>query len=280
MKTNTAHDLLEAELLLEAIYRVHGYDFRSYARASILRRIQDQVQRSKIQHISDLISKVIYDEDFFHDMLENLPIKVTEMFRDPFFYKALRSKVIPHLQSYPFIKIWSAGCATGEEAYSLSILLKEEELLHKAHIYATDINLRALKTAKEATYPVETMVKNRINYQKFEGKSDLENYYFKDYHHVRIAEYLRNKIIFSEHSLVTDGIFGEMNVIVCRNVMIYFDHTLQNKVFTLLCNSLCYQGFLCLGDKETLNFSAIAPYFKEIDPYAKIYQKKVSGYIT
>jgi len=195
------------------------------------------------------------------------------MFRDPSFYSSLREKVIPVLKTYPFIKIWHAGCATGEEVYSMAILLKEENLLSKTMLYATDLDDKVLKTAREGIYPLDKIKEYTQNYQKVHGNSSFSDYYTAKYEAAIMDRSLRKNIVFSQHNLVTDGVFGEMNLIICRNVLIYFDKDLQNRVLQLFHDSLTRKGILCLGSKETIKFSKVKDLFTEYDGKEKIYKR-------
>jgi chemotaxis protein methyltransferase CheR len=264
---------LEIDLLLNAIEKCYGYDFHHYARDSFIRRVKNFLQKSNCHHISELIPQILHDKDFFKSFLFNLSVTVTELFRDPFFYKAIRKEVIPYLKTYPFIKIWHAGCATGEEVYSMAILLKEEGIYHRSQIYATDFNDLALHKAKKGIYPIEQVMKETVNYQEAGGKKSFSDYYHSDNHYVIMNRELKKNITFANHNLVTDACFGEMHLILCRNVLIYFDETLQNRVLNLFNESLIYKGFLCLGTKETLMFTNINEHFERIAHQEKIYQK-------
>lgn len=264
---------IELDLLLEAIKRVYGYNFTDYARASVCRRLNEYMNQYGLKRYLELADLIVHNQDMFDELLKYLSITVSEMFRDPFFYAALRTKVIPILKTYPFIKIWSAGCATGEEAYSLAIMLHEESLLEKTTIYATDFNNFALSKAKEGIYSAENMKKYIENYNLQGGRVGFSKYYTAKYNAIKMHDFLKEKITFANHNLVTDSKFGEMNLILCRNVMIYFNTTLTNKVLNLLKNSLCHRGFLCLGHKESLHFSAIESEFEEFVGNVKIYRK-------
>ena len=263
----------EIDLLLEAIYREKGYDFRHYARASLIRRIKLQLQRHSLIHISELIPLFLHTETAFDSFLQEMSITVTDMFRDPPFYKRFRELVIPKLKTWPFVKIWCAGCATGEEVYSLAIVLKEENFYDRCQIYATDYNNYSLHTAKEGIYPLAKLKQYSANYNKSGAKSSFADYYHADYNGGKIIENLKKKIVFSHHNLVVDSIFGEMNVILCRNVLIYFNKQLQDHVLSIFDQSLCHGGFLCLGTKETLQFSTVAKTFEVVADQEKIYRK-------
>lgn len=268
------NERLEIVLLLEAIYRKYGYDFRNYAFAHTKRRLEHRRALEGLSSYAQMMHHIIYDESFFETVLLDLSINVTEMFRDPWFYKKVRQSVVPHLQTYPFIKVWHAGCSAGQEVYSMGILLEEEGMGDRVQIYATDFNEVVLQKAKDGIYPVELIREYTSNYQKAGGTQSFSDYYTADYSSVVMKRSLRDQMLFSSHNLVTDGVFGEMNVIFCRNVLIYFNRELQNKVFKLFYDSLCPGGFLCLGSKETLMFSEIADKFEVIADREKIYRKK------
>jgi chemotaxis protein methyltransferase CheR len=265
---------IELELLLEAIYQRYGHDFRQYSQASVKRRVLHHLARTEFPTISELMAHILYDPALFQSLLFDMSVTVTEMFRDPWFYATLREQVIPFLKTFPFINIWHAGCATGEEVYSLAILLKEEGLYQRAHIYATDFNDVALEKAKTRIYPLDRIKEYTENYQKAGGKHSLADYYRAQYQSVIFDADLQKNITFANHNLATDGVFGEMHLILCRNVLIYFDRSLQDRVLALFYNSLLYNGFLCLGSKETLHFSHIKAHFIEVAAKEKIYQCK------
>lgn len=265
---------IELELFLEAIYRRYGYDFRHYARASARRRARHILAQSGREHLSELIPLLLQDEAFAQKAIYDFSITVTEMFRDPDFYRAVRQTVAPYLQTYPFVKIWVAGCATGQEVYSLAILLKEAGLYERTTIYATDFNETALKKAAEGIYPLKEVQQYTGNYQKSGGQRSFADYYHAEYNSAIMDASLKANITFAHHNLVTDSVFSEAQVIFCRNVLIYFDRSLQNWVLNTLANSLSRGGFLCLGAKETLEFSAVSSQFKPISLEERIYQKR------
>jgi chemotaxis protein methyltransferase CheR len=271
-----AHEIktLEIDLLLEAIFRRYGYDFRHYARASMERRVQHGMDRLGCPQISELTRRILYEPDFFQELIDSFSITVTEMFRDPEVYAFLRRQVLPYLATYPFIKVWHAGCATGEEVYSLAVLLAEEGILERTTIYATDFNETALMTAREGIYPLELLPTYSENYLKTGGRATLDKYFHAEYGSLIMAKYLKKNITFARHNLASDQVFGEMHLIVCRNVMIYFDRTLQQQVLTLFDDSLINNGFLCLGSKESLRFSTLAAKYRELDPQQKVYRKR------
>lgn len=274
--SNIENQDLEIRLFLEAIYLKYGYDFRDYSKGHIKRRILNRLYLSGLSSISEMQNRVIYDKSFFNTILHDFSINVTEMFRDPSFYRAIRENVIPVLKTYPFIKIWHAGCSTGEEVYSMAILLKEEGLLNKTQIYATDFNEIVLQKAKEGIYSVENIKDYTYNYHQSGGNEIFLNYYTVKYNSVIFDESLKKKIIFADHNLVTDGVFGEMNLIICRNVLIYFNKELQNHVIKLFYDSLCNGGILGLGSKESLRFSEYDDKFETYVEEEKIYRKKFS----
>ncbi len=272
---NAVSENIEIDLLVEAIFKRYGYDFRNYARASLKRRIKLFLDQTEYHRILEMLPALLDDESFFRSLLKKLSIPVTEMFRDPLVYKAIRKEVVPILKTYPFIKIWHAGCATGEEVYSLAILLKEEGLYDRAQIYATDINDDVLERAREGIYAVKDIKRYTTNYQKSGGKEFFAKYYHSQYESVIMNRDLKENIIFANHNLVIDSVFGDMHLIMCRNVMIYFDKILQNRVLKLFYNSLIHHGFLCLGSKESLLFTDVQNAFRDISKAEKIYQKKI-----
>ena len=268
---------IEVNLLLEAIYQRYGYDFRQYSQASIQRRVLHHLAKTGFQTISDLIPGILHDEAVFTSLFFDLSVTVTEMFRDPWFYLALRKEVVPFLKTFPFINIWHAGCATGEEVYSLAILLKEEGLYDRARIYATDFNDAVLEKGKARIYPLERIKEYSLNYQKAGGQKSLADYYRARYQSIIMDASLQDNITFANHNLATDGVFSEMHLILCRNVLIYFDRTLQSRVLSVFRDSLCYNGFLCLGSKETVRFSNVREDFVEFAAKERIYQCKKVG---
>lgn len=266
---------LEIDLLLEALFQKYGYDFRNYGKAHIRRRIIHRISKSKMKNISELQHQVIYDPEFLKVILEDLSITVTEMFRDPSFYLTLRNEVFPILKTYPYFKIWHAGCATGQEVYSMAIMLREEGLYERAQIYATDFNQIALQKAKDGIYPIEKIKEYTLNYQKAGGKSAFSDYYTARYESVILDKSLKKNIVFADHNLVTDGVFAELNMIICRNVLIYFNKELQDRVFTLFQDGLIPGGYLCLGSKESLRFAKNFKHFQTVSNKEKIYKKNL-----
>jgi chemotaxis protein methyltransferase CheR len=264
---------IELQLLLQAIYLRYGYDFRNYAKASIKRRVLHRLVKERFSSISAMQHKILYDVSFFEKLLLDMSINVTEMFRDPSFYLALRKFVVPELKKYPFLKIWHAGCSTGEEVYSMAILLKEEGLSVNIQIYATDMNELALKQAKNGIFDISRLKQYTANYQKAGGLESFSDYYVADDKHVIMDKSLKKNILFSDHNLATDGVFGEMNLIMCRNVLIYFNRELQNRVFRLFFDSLSTDGFLCIGSKESVRFSEYSDVFEDVVKNEKIYRR-------
>lgn len=275
MKTTKNEDIerIELDLFLDAIYQRYGYDFRQYAQASVRRRVRHLLAKSGYSRISEMIPRLLYDEAFSQTAIYDFSITVTEMFRDPEFYGSIRKNVVPYLKTFPFIKVWHAGCATGEEVYSLAILLQEEGLYDQATIFATDFDDAVLEKAKEGIYDLRDMRQYTLNYQKAGGTRSFAEYYHAQYESAIMSQFLKSNITFASHNLVTDGVFGQMHLIFCRNVLIYFDKALQNRVLGLFTDSLNYGGFLCLGSKETVEFSDAAGHFKIVDEKQKIYQK-------
>lgn len=266
---------VEIELLLEAIFQRYGYDFRSYARASINRRVHGFASKMRVSRISDLIPLCIHDEEIFSQLAGHFSIGVTEMFRDPFVYGSLREKVVPILRSFPFIKVWHAGCATGEEVYSLAILLEEEGIHDRATIFGTDFNDQSLETARRGIYSADRIKDFTRNYQEAGGKRSFSEYYHAGYDSATIEASLKRRVTLANHNLAADGVFGEMHLVFCRNVLIYFNKDLQNRALRLFTDSLVRGGFLCLGTKEDIMFSEVAHDYETVDREARIYKKKV-----
>lgn len=260
--------------IMEAIYKKYGYDFRQYSEAHITRRITNRMTLSGLSDISSVKYEVINNEAFASQLLQDLSITVTEMFRDPGFYKSLRENVIPLLKTYPFIRIWHAGCSTGEEVYSVAIVLQEEGLYDRTTIYATDFNQQALNKAKDGIFSNAMMKDYTINYQSSGGKESFSNYYLSDYDHVIMNQSLKKNIVWANHNLVTDSVFAEAHLILCRNVLIYFERDLQNKVQWLFHDSLINGGILCLGSKEGLLYMDVNEAYTELDKQQRIFKKK------
>jgi chemotaxis protein methyltransferase CheR len=264
---------LEIELLLEAVFRRYGFDFRQYAQASLKRRLWRRAYAEGAGSISDLQAKLLHDPQSMERLLLDLSINVTSMFRDPTFYVAFREKVVPLLHTYPFTRIWCAGCSTGEEVYSLAIVLEEEGLYERTRIYATDINESVLATARAGIFPLDKMQQYTQNYIRGGGKHDFSRYYLAAYEAAQFSKELTENVVFAQHNLAMDRAFNQFNVIVCRNVMIYFDKPLQDRVHALFYESLEQFGVLALGHKETLAFTPLADRYEELDPAERIYRK-------
>ncbi len=266
---------IEINLLLEAIFQRYGYDFRDYARASVERRLAQFLADSGCGTFSEVTARVLREPQFFHQVVPYFSISVTSLFRDPFIYLALREKVVPLLRTWPHFKVWHAGCATGEEVYSMAIMLREEGIFERARLYATDISQPALETGKTGIYPLDILKKGSAAYQKAGGRGSLSDHYHARYEAAVMDAAFARQITFARHNLAMDKSFGEMQMIVCRNVLIYFNQDLQNLVLQLFLESLDHGGFLCLGDKETLTFSSVADSFVAVDEKARIYKKRV-----
>ncbi|MEH7444209.1 protein-glutamate O-methyltransferase CheR [Bacillus sp. JJ1122] len=263
---------LELELLLLAIYRLSGYDFRNYMRSSIMRRAQSRMNAEKLTSITILTEKIIHDERVLSDILKDFSINVTEMFRDPDFFKALREEVIPLLKDLPEIRIWHAGCSTGEEVYSMAILIEEEGLADRTKIYATDMNETVLKKAQTGTMPLNKMQSYTKNYISAGGKKSFSEYYAADCEAAYLNDSLKKNMVFAQHNLVTDGSLNEFHLIICRNVLIYFNQQLQQQVFRLFDASLSHGGFLGLGTKESARTDQ--GFLEAFNIKEKIYRKK------
>jgi len=262
----------QVEVLLSDLLEYYGYDFTGYSRASLKRRILRLYSLDKIPGFAEFRYKIKSEHGYFKRFVEQITVNVTEMFRDPLFFKTLRNEVLPKLGTYPFIRIWVAGCSTGEEAYSISILLKELNLLHKSLIYATDLNPVVLEKAAQSMFAMSQMKQYSENYISSGGTNDFSSYYTANYSLAKFNEELKSKIIFSTHNLVSDHSFNEFQLILCRNVLIYFDRDLQHKVLELFDDSLEGLGYLSLGTKETLDFSQISKSYKRL-PGEKIWRK-------
>jgi len=265
---------IEIGLLLEALYQRYHYDFRHYARASIKRRLLQARSHFNMPSLTALQERVLHDPEMLPRLLAFLTVQVSEMFRDPGYFRALRDQVLPHLRTYPSLKVWIAGCSAGEELYSMAILFREEGLFDRTLFYATDINPDALRAAEAGIYPLDRIRKFTENHQKSGGRSSLSDYYTADYGRAVFDKSLRANVVFSDHSLVTDAVFAEMQLISCRNVMIYFDRGLQDRAVGLFKESLARQGFLGVGSKESLRFSTHAAAFAEFVAEEKIYRKR------
>ena len=270
---NSDLERLEIELLLEGVFRHYGFDFRSYAFASIRRRLWKRVEGEELQTVSELAARILHDPDAMERLLLDLSVNVTAMFRDPTFYLEFRERIVPLLRTYPFIRIWHAGCSTGEEVFSMAILLEEEGLYDRARLYATDINDVVLQRARQGIFPLDRMQEYTENYIRAGGKRSFSEYYTAKYDGALFSPTLTRNIVFSQHNLVTDRSFSEFNVIFCRNVLIYFDKTLQNRVQSLFYDSLVMFGVLALGSKESLKFSQYEPCYEKLSPAEKLYRK-------
>ncbi|MCA9520617.1 MAG: protein-glutamate O-methyltransferase CheR [Myxococcales bacterium] len=267
---------IEVDLLLEALRRRYGYDFRSYARATVERRVRQFLSEMSVASIADAIPRLLHDESFAITLMQHFSISVTEMFRDPEVYHVLRSAVVPLLKTYPHVKVWHAGCATGEEVYSMAILLREEGLYERATIFGTDFNDAALQSAKAGIYPLQKIQEFTKNYQRAGGRRSFADYYHADYDSALIDSALKRRVTFANHNLVTDTVFGEMTLILCRNVMIYFNQELRARALRLFTESLVRGGFLCIGTREDLTFSEVVDAYEVVDAKARIYKKKAA----
>ncbi len=265
---------VEIRLLLEGLQRVYGYDFRDYAEASIKRRLSHWLAESAFATFSQAQSDLLRDPQLFASLLQGITVNVTEMFRDPAFFKAIREQLVPFLKTYPFVKIWHAGCATGEEAYSMAIVLNEEGMTGRYRMYATDIDEAVLQRAQEGVLPMAEMQSYTRNYQKSGGRASFADYYTARYDRAILSAELKAGIVFAPHNLTSDAEFGEMNVVLCRNVMIYFKPALKERCLRLFDASLLPGGFLCLGLKETLDGRETRGAYQELAPGLRIYRKR------
>ncbi len=265
---------LELALLLEAIYRKYHYDFRGYSMASLKRRLSQARDRLQCQSFSMLQDKVLHDPAVLPQLLNLLTVQVSEMFRDPSYFRAIREKVVPHLRTYPSLKVWVAGCSAGEELYSFIILFREEGLENRTLFYGTDIDTEALKKARAGVYGLDRIALFTENHRRSGGKSSLSDYYTAAYNAAAFDKSLRQRAVFSDHSLVSDSVFAEVQLVSCRNVLIYFDRDLQDRALGLFKDSLVRKGFLGLGAKESLRFSSHAEAFSEFVLQERIYQKR------
>ncbi|WP_373652435.1 MULTISPECIES: CheR family methyltransferase [unclassified Schlesneria] len=265
---------IEVRLLLEAVFRKYHYDFRGYSMASVKRRMKQAKEHFECTTISQLQDRVLHDESVLPALLSYLTVQVSELFRDPSYYKALRELVVPHLKTYPSLKVWVAGCSTGEELYSLAILFREEDLEDRTIFYATDINPNALKQAEAGVYSLDRIAKFTENHQRSGGKSSLSDYYTANYRGAIFDKTLRMRTVFADHSLVSDSAFAEVHFVSCRNVLIYFDLENQNRTIGLFVDSLVRKGFLGLGSKESLRFTRYADSFTEFSREDRIFQKR------
>lgn len=264
---------IEISLLLEGLYRAYGFDFRDYSRASIKRRILEMMRTENLDTVSAFQDRVLHDTVSLDRFLLGLSVHATSMFRDPSFYLTFRQKVVPLLRTYPTVQIWIAGCSTGEEVYSLAILLQEERLYNRCRIYATDISHAVLRRARDGIFPLSAMREYTNNYHQAGGAHEFSDYYTAQYDSVIFSSSLKNNIVFSEHNLATDGSFNEFQVILCRNVMIYFNKDLQARVHNLLYDSLSMFGVFGLGNKESLKFTPRAAFYEHLNEKDKLYRK-------
>ena len=271
---------IEVRLLLEAVFMKYGFDFRGYSRLSVKRQILKIVKDENLRNISELQHRLIWSESYFQNILPRFSINVTEHFRDPSFYNYFRDEIVPVLKTYPSLKIWHAGCATGQEVYSMAILLKEENLYDKTQIYATDINTKALDTAKEGVYSDKGLELCSKNYSRTGGERSFSEYISTQHHSFVMNEELKRNISFFDHNLVTDETFVEAHVILCRNVLIYFDEDLIQRVVKLFHNSLHNHGFLCLGSRERIMGHDTEGKFKFFSSDEKIYRKYPSALLN
>jgi chemotaxis protein methyltransferase CheR len=270
-------EAIEVELLLEALHRAYGHDFRDYGRAHLTRRIRHRMALAGADTISALQGRLLREPALLSELLLDLSVNVTEFFRDPDFFRAVRTELVPRLKTYPSVRIWHAGCASGEEVYSMAILLTEEGLLDRCRLYATDFNPAALERGKSGIFDIDRMREYTQNYQKSGGRASFADYFTARYGSVIFDPALRRRISFFEHNLVTDGPPGEMHLVVCRNVLIYFNRKLQTRVVRLFRDSLIPGGFLCLGTKESLEFTGVAPAFQTAVPGQRIYRLRPEG---
>lgn len=265
---------IEGRLLLEALQQVYGYDFRDYAESSLRRRLANWLSGSGFASLSEAQGRLLRDRSLLDQFVCGITVNVSEMFRDPPFFRAIREQVIPHLKTYSFVKIWHAGCATGEEVYSMAILLQEEGLQGRYRIYATDVNEEVLGKAREGIYPLKEMQRFTQNYQKSGGRLDFADYYTARYDHAILMPSLKKNVVFAAHNLAVDADFGEMNMVVCRNVLIYFKAALKERVLGLFDRALLPGGFLCLGLKESLEKRDVSGNYDELAKGTRIYAKR------
>jgi len=264
---------IELELLLEAVHRRYGFDFRDYAAAPLRRRLRRRALAEGARSLSELQGLLLRDPACMERLLLDLSINTTAMFRDPSFYLSFRQKVVPMLRTYPFVRIWHAGCSTGEEVYSMAMLLQEEGIYERCRIYATDINEAVLQRAKDGIFPLNTMQENTANYIAAGGKGTFSGYYTARYDYAMFRPSLRENVVFAQHNLVTDASFNHFNVIFCRNVLIYFNNRLQDRVQELFLNSMEMFGILGLGKKETIRYTNVANNYDEIDAEERLYRR-------
>jgi chemotaxis protein methyltransferase CheR len=264
---------VEVDLLLEGIYRHYGFDFRAYASVSLRRRLRRRMEAERIATVTGLLDRVLHDPSCMERLLRDLSVTVTAMYRDPSFYVAFRKKVVPVLHTYPFTRMWVAGCSTGEEVYSLAILLEEEGLYERARVYATDINDAVLDQARAGVFPLDKMQEYTQNYIRAGGQRAFSEYYVAAYDGAQFNRSLARNVVFAQHNLASDRSFNEFHVIVCRNVMIYFDKSLQDRVHRLFYESLAPFGVLALGHKESIHFMPFEDRYEELDAEEKLFRK-------
>lgn len=262
----------EIEVLINDVFEYHGLDFSGYSQASFKRRVIRLMQLDGFKNFHEFLFNLKFEDEYFKRFVEEITVNVTEMFRDPLFYKVLREEILPQLGTKPFIRFWHAGCSTGEEVFSMAILLKEANLLHKSLIYATDINVAVLETAKKGIFPLQMMKQYSENYMGSGGSKDFSHYYTANYGFAKFGEDLLEKMVFSQHNLISDTSFNEFDLILCRNVLIYFDKDLQERALGLFDDSLANLGYLALGTKETIKFSPLKSRFLQVGK-EKIWKK-------
>jgi chemotaxis protein methyltransferase CheR len=265
---------IELRLLIDAIYQKYHYDFRGYALASLKRRLSLATTRFGCSTLSQLQDRVLHEPALFTQLLGYLTVPVSEMFRDPEYFRSVRRNVVPFLRTYPSLKVWIAGCSTGEEVYSVAILLREEDLLQRTLIYATDINAQSLQTASTGVYEASRIPNFTDSHRKSGATNSLSEYYTAAYGRAVFDKSLRSHIVFADHSLATDSVFAEVQIVLCRNVLIYFNRELQDRAVGLFRDALCRNGFLCLGSKESIRFSAHASSFEDVDAEQRIFRKR------
>ena len=271
-------EIIEIEALTDVIFKHYGYDIRNYAQASLSRRIKHFMLKNSIEYVSSMIPLILHNKSQFKAFLYDLSIPVTEMFRDSGFFTYLRTDIMDYLRTYPALKIWHAGCATGEEVYSMAILLKEANIYKKSTIYATDFNDVAISQAREGIFPIDRVKEYTVSYQNSGGKHSFGDYYRSDNKNITLDKELGKKITWANHNLATDGVFTEVQLVMCRNVLIYFNRELQNRVLELFTDSLVPGGILALGSKETLRYSSVFDKYETLSEKWKVYKKKYDDY--
>lgn len=264
---------IELRGFLDAVYASYHHDFRSYAMASLRRRVMFAMGRMTCESLGELRQRLDSDPGAFSELLQHLTVQVSDMFRDPGFFVLMREQIVPVLRTYPLLRVWIAGCSSGEELYSMAILLHEEGLLARTTLYATDINPEALRKAQAGIYPLDRIAAFTENHRQAGGKSSLSKYYTARYESAVFDRSLREQVVFADHSLATDSVFAEVQLVCCRNVIIYFDRSLQERAIGLMKDSLCRRGFLGLGSRESLQFSQHGAAFKELAPSGSWYQR-------